>query len=147
LLKGKVLSAHQSASGNSGDKSEGQDSSHNDGPQTEGTVTSIDSGHSSFKLTLEHGDAISVVVNGQTEFDGDGDFQGFSDLKVGLSVEVKGNSQSNGTIAATRVHREDTGSGDGSSNGGDNGSGSRSGDGGTSGGNGSTNSGTNGSDH
>jgi lysyl-tRNA synthetase class II len=232
-------SEHHGDSSSTGNSSDSQDSSHTDGQQAEGTISSIDSGHTSFKLTPEHGDAVNVVVNAQTEFegglpdfsglkvglhvevtggrqtdgsllatkvegqdenandnqnendnqdehelngtimsidatsstfvlklsdgstatiavstktefDGDGDFQHFSDLKVGQSVEVEGNLQTNGTVAATKVHPEGTSSSSdgGGSNGSDNGGGSgSSGDGGNSGGSGSSGSGTNVNNH
>jgi hypothetical protein len=98
-----------------------------------GTIVSIDVTTSTFVLKLSDGSSTTIAVSATTEFDGDGSFQSFSDLKVGLSVQVEGNLQANGTLAATKVHREDSSSlGDGGgSNGGDNGSGSGSGDGGT----------------
>jgi hypothetical protein len=113
-----------------------------------GTIMSIDATSSTFVLKLSDGTTRTIAVSAKTEFDGDGDVQSLSDLKVGQSVEVEGNLQSNGTVAATTVHREDSSSsGDGGgSNGGDSGSGSGGGDGGTTtGGSGSSSSGTSGS--
>lgn len=78
-----------------------QESSHNDGQQAEGTVSSIDAGHSSFVLTPEHGAAVTVVVNSQTEFE-EG-LRTFADLKVGLHVEAKGVRQTDSSLLATKV--------------------------------------------
>jgi hypothetical protein len=108
-----------------------------------GTVMTIEVTDSSFVLKLSDSTTKTIEVSANTEFDGDGNFQSFSDLKVGQSVEVEGNLKSNGTIAATKVHLEANGSssdnGSGGSNGGGSGNGSGSGDGGsTAGGNGSS---------
>jgi len=86
-----------------------------------GTIDSISAAGSSFVLKLADGTTKTVVTNARTEFDGG--FHGFADLKAGMAVEVRGTSQSGGSLLATRVHREDGGgSGDGS--GGHDGSGS-----------------------
>jgi hypothetical protein len=118
-------------------KVEGQDENanekeNNDQDELTGTIMSLDAANSSFVLKLAAGTTKTIEVSASTEFDGDGDFQRFSDLKVGQAVQVEGNLQSNGTLAATKVHREDNVSG------GDSGSGSGSGDGGSSGGNGAS---------
>jgi hypothetical protein len=79
-----------------------------------GTIMSLDAAKSSFVLKLAGGTTRTIEVSANTEFEGDGDFQRFSDLKVGQSVQVEGNLQSNGTLAATKVRREDNASSDGS---------------------------------
>jgi hypothetical protein len=78
-----------------------QGTNHDGGQQAEGTVSTIDAGHSTFVLTPEHGSAVTVEVNGQTTFD-EG-LSAFSSLKVGLHVEVKGTPQSDGSLLATTV--------------------------------------------
>jgi len=97
-----------------------------------GTINSLDSAHASFVLKLGDGTTKTVVTNAQTEFDGG--FHGFADLKTGMAVEVRGATQTSGSLLATRVHREDSGDdhdGSGGSDGHDgSGSGSGSGDGG-----------------
>lgn len=91
-------------------------------PEMTGTINSVDTAHLSFVLTPDGGGASkTIVVSAHTEFDGG--FSGFSDLKAGLRVEVEGSAQSDGSLAATRVHREDSGgdSGDTSGSGSDDG--------------------------
>jgi hypothetical protein len=88
-----------------------------------GVITALDASHSSFLLTVATGGSGTVVTNARTEFDGG--FSGFSDLTTGMRVEVEGAPRSDGSVLATRVHREDSGdssSGSGSSSG-DNGGG------------------------
>jgi hypothetical protein len=90
-----------------------------------GTIGVVDAAHSTFILTLTGGSK-PIVTNGQTAFDGG--FNGFSDLKSGMRVEVRGTAQSDGSLLATRVHREDDGDSSGSSGSdGHDGSGSNSG--------------------
>jgi hypothetical protein len=144
LLATKVEGQNESANNNQ--------NNNQDENELSGSVMTIDATDSSFVLKLSDSTIKTIEVSPSTEFDGDGNFQSFSDLKVGQSVEVEGNLQSNGTIAATKVHREDSGSSSddsGGSNGGDHGNGSGSGDGGgASGGNGSSTPGPSGtSDH
>jgi uncharacterized membrane protein YgcG len=79
-----------------------QNNDQHDGHQAEGAITSIDSGKTSFVVKTEHGSSVTVVVNSATVFT-DGP-HGFGDLKVGMSVEVDGTLQSDGTLTATRVH-------------------------------------------
>ncbi|HEV2236976.1 MAG TPA: DUF5666 domain-containing protein [Ktedonobacterales bacterium] len=78
-----------------------------------GMITSTDAAHTSFILKLADGTTKTIVTNGQTEFDGG--FQGFADLRAGLTVEVRGTTASGGSVLASRVHREDTEQHDGSS--------------------------------
>jgi cytochrome c-type biogenesis protein CcmE len=86
-----------------------------------GTIAAVDATHSSFIIRLPNGAIKVVVTNAQTEFDGG--FHGLGDLAKGMTVEVRGTTQPDGSLLASRVHRED--GGDGSS-----------GDGGTSSGSG-----------
>src|SRR5690242_13172153 len=88
------------------------DDSQHDGHAAEGTISSIDSGNSSFVVKTEHGASVTVVVNSATVFT-DG-LHSFGDLKTGMSVEVAGNPQSNGTLTATKVHGNNEGADDGS---------------------------------
>lgn len=93
--------------------------------ELKGTITSLDSAHTSFILTLADKTTKTIHTTKQTEFDGG--FQGFTDLKTGITVEVRGTDQSDGTLLASRVHREDDGSNDSSGSDGHDGSGSGSG--------------------
>jgi hypothetical protein len=111
---------------------EAQDENENES-ELKGTIGSIDAGHSTFVLQVAGNATKTVQVSAQTEFD-DG-LSKFSDLKTGMSVEVRGNLQSDGTLAATRIKSEDASSGDdhggsGSGSSGSGGSGSGSDDGG-----------------
>ncbi|HLJ80063.1 MAG TPA: DUF5666 domain-containing protein [Ktedonobacterales bacterium] len=110
-------------------KVEGQNDGNDNGDQNAneneltGTIGSINTANSTFVLQVSGGTTKTVQVSKSTEFDGG--VNSFSDLKTGMTVEVKGNLQSDGTLAATRVHREDDGSGgSGSSGSGSSGSGS-----------------------
>jgi hypothetical protein len=64
---------------------------------------------------------VTVIVSSATDFDGG--LHSLADLKVGMQVEMRGHLQSNGAIAATRVHGEDDHSGSGSGSDGGSGSG------------------------
>lgn len=75
--------------------------SHNSGQQAEGTITSIDTGMSSFLLAPEHGATVTVVVNAQTVFEGG--LSEFAALTVGQHVEAKGSIQTDGSLLATKV--------------------------------------------
>lgn len=86
------------------DNNQGQDDDQNEN-ELRGTVGSIDTGNASFVLKPSGGTTKTVVVSAKTVFDGG--LSKLADLKVGQFLEVKGNAQSNGTLAATRVHRED----------------------------------------
>src|SRR5690348_1686483 len=72
------------------------------GHQAEGTISSIDSGNSRFVVKTEHATSVTVVVNSVTVFT-DG-LHSFADLKTGMSVEVDGNPQADGTLTASKVH-------------------------------------------
>jgi Domain of unknown function (DUF5666) len=106
-----------------------------------GTIGSTNAGNSSFVLKLSNGTTKTVIVSAQTVFDGG--FHSAADLKAGVFVEVKGNLQSDGSVAAIRVHHEDSSSGN------DNGGDDHSGSGGTGSSHGDDNggSGSNGSGH
>jgi hypothetical protein len=104
LLATKVEGQNENAN-------DAQDENENES-ELKGTIGSIDAGHSTFVLQVAGNATKTVVVSPQTVFD-DG-LSKFSDLKTGMSVEVKGNLQSNGTLAATRIKSEDASSGSGS---------------------------------
>jgi hypothetical protein len=108
-----------------------------------GTVVGIDTGKASFVLKLTDGTTTTVMVSPNTEFDGG--FETVADLKAGDLVQVTGNLQSDGSVAATRVHREDSTSGDDHGGSGSTGTGGGSGDG--SGGSGGSGSGGSGDGH
>lgn len=104
-----------------------------------GVIASVDTAGSSFVLTVAGGGQGTVVVNAGTEFDGG--FNGFSDLQKGMRVEVRGALQADGSVLASRVHREDSGGDGGDQSGQDGSSGDSSGDSGGDSGNGSSGSG------
>lgn len=100
LLASKIEGQNENAN----DK-DGQDGQEND---LKGTVGSIDSAHSSFVLQMAGGASKTIQVSSNTSFDGG--FNSFADIKVGMTVEVKGNLQSDGSVAASDVQRDDSGS-------------------------------------
>jgi uncharacterized protein DUF5666 len=71
--------------------------------EAKGSVTSV--GASSFVLTLSDKSTVTVTTSDKTVFDGG--LTKLADLKTGAAVEVKGAKQSDGSIAASRVHGED----------------------------------------
>lgn len=108
------------------------DNEDNDEHEAEGTGTVLSVGADSFILKLD-ASSVTVTISSATVFDGG--LHSLADLKAGMRVEVKGQKQSSGVIAATRVHGEDVNDdgdnhGGGSGHGGD---GSGHGDGGGSG--------------
>lgn len=105
--------------GQNANENEAQDENES---ELKGTIGSIDAANSTFVLQLASGATKTVQVSAQTEFDGG--LSKFSDLKSGLSVEVRGNLQSDGTLAATRLQSEDASSGDEHGGAGSGGSGS-----------------------
>ncbi len=128
LLATKVEGQNENANENEAqdeNENEAQDENEN---ELKGTIGSIDAGHSTFVLQVAGNATKTVVVSPQTVFDGG--LNKFSDLKTGMSVEVKGNLQSDGTLAATRIKSEDASSGDEHGGSGSGGSGSGSDDGG-----------------
>ena len=80
----------------------------------EGAISSIDASHSSIVVASEHSGNVTVVVGDGTVFD-EG-LSGFADLKVGMFVEVNGNSQSDNTLTATRIERGNDAAGDDATN-------------------------------
>jgi small nuclear ribonucleoprotein (snRNP)-like protein len=92
--------------------------------EVEGKGTVLSVGSNSFVMQLS-ARQVTVIVSSATEFDGD--LHSLADVKVGMLVEMKGQVQNNGAIAASRVHGEDDHGGHGG--GGDNNSGSGSGSG------------------
>ncbi|HKT39534.1 MAG TPA: DUF5666 domain-containing protein, partial [Ktedonobacterales bacterium] len=104
-------SQHDDGQQNGGQHNDGQDNDNDhDGHQAEGTISSIDAGQSSFVVKTEHGASVTVIVGSATAFS-DG-LRSFSDLKTGMAVEVDGTVQSDGTLAATRVHGDHEGADD-----------------------------------
>jgi len=88
--------------------SNGQDDNNpRDGHEAEGTISSIDAAGSRFVVKTELGASVTVVVNSATVFT-DG-LHSFADLKTGMSVEVDGNPQADGTLTATKVHGNNEG--------------------------------------
>jgi hypothetical protein len=99
-----IVLASQVESG--GDDAQTTDGQHENEQDVSGTVLSV--GVDSFQLKTEHGNK-TIMVSKATVFDGG--LSGMGDLKVGKQVAVQGALQTNGSIAATRVHGEDSGSG------------------------------------
>jgi|SRR5690349_10362498 Domain of unknown function (DUF5666) len=98
--------------------SNGQDDNNQrDGHEAEGTISSIDAAGSRFVVKTELGASVTVVVNSATVFT-DG-LHSFADLKTGMSVEVDGNPQADGTLTATKVHGDNEGPDDGNDDHGD----------------------------
>jgi uncharacterized protein DUF5666 len=134
----------QDANDNDANDDNGQDANDADDAnefEATGSVVSVDASGSSFMLKQSDGSTIQVTASSSTVFDGG--LTKVGDLKAGMAVEVKGAKQSDGSVAASRVHGEDVNddhSGSGSA-GSDSGSGS-SGGSGTSGGSGSGSSGS-----
>jgi hypothetical protein len=98
--------------------------------EVEGTGKVLSVGGDSFVVQLGQRQ-VTVIISSATEFDGG--LHSLADVKVGMQVEMRGHLQSNGAIAATRVHGEDDHDGDGHGGGGDGSGGSGSGSGGGSG--------------
>ncbi len=84
--------------GSASDDHSGQNTQH----EAEGMIASVGSG--SFVLTLGNGTKMTVVVNSATKFGGT--THGFSDLKQGVRVNVRGTPQSNGSLLATEIDGE-----------------------------------------
>jgi hypothetical protein len=108
---------------------ENEENEENEG-EIEGTGPVLLVGSNSFVMQLG-ARQVTVTVSSATEFDGG--LHSLADVKVGMHVEMRGHLQSNGAIAATRVHGEDDHDGDGHSGGGGGSGGSGSGSGGGSG--------------
>jgi uncharacterized protein DUF5666 len=107
---GSILAAKVEA-GNDAENDNDDDDNQQEAEIT-GVVATV--GASSFTLKDEHG-TVTITVSNTTVFDG---VKGIADLKVGMRVEVKGAKQSNGSIAAQRVHVEDSGHDDSGHSGG-----------------------------
>lgn len=84
--------------GNDGNNLQG--SQNGNARQAEGTITSINTGASSFVLKAG-GASMTVVVNSKTIFDDE--LHSFSNLKAGMAVEVRGNPQSDNSLLATKI--------------------------------------------
>jgi hypothetical protein len=102
---GQGQSSHHDArdGGNDNNDDANNDGDHDGNHQVEGAISSIDAGNSSFVLTSEHNGNVTVTVNNQTVFDNG--VNGFADLKVGMFAEVKGNVESDKSVAATKIER------------------------------------------
>src|SRR5689334_14647256 len=104
-LIGQTQSAGQ---GHDANDDHGQDANKNENQnqnefEAKGAVASV--GTSSFVLTLSDKSTMTVTTSDKTVFDGG--LTKLADLKTGASVEVKGAKQSDGSVAASRVHGED----------------------------------------
>ena len=71
----------------------------------QGTVTSIDFRDNSFSLQQNNGTTTSVQVNDRTQFGGELGF--YSDIQTGMSVQVQGTQQADGSIIASSVTAQD----------------------------------------
>lgn len=98
---GQGQSSHHDTRDGSNDNND--DANRDGNHQAEGAISSIDAGNSRFVLTSEHNGNVTVTVNNQTAFVNG--VNSFADLKVGMFVEVKGNVQSDKTMAATKIER------------------------------------------
>lgn len=78
-----------------------------------GTVSQV--GANSFVVTLSDGSTVTVTVSSATQFVGD--IHGFSDLKANMSVDVRGDAQTDGSVAAIKITGHVGGAGNGGSNG------------------------------
>ncbi|HWC64518.1 MAG TPA: DUF5666 domain-containing protein, partial [Thermoanaerobaculia bacterium] len=68
----------------------------------EGTISSIDSGSSSFVLHGPTGD-VTITTNGATIYRKQGKAAAFTDLATGMRVTVQGTVQNDGSILAAEV--------------------------------------------
>jgi hypothetical protein len=109
---GSFLAAKVEASNGNDAENDNDEDDNQQEADVSGAVATV--GASSFTLKDEHG-TVTITVSNTTAFDG---VKGITDLKVGMRVEVKGAKQTNGSIAAQRVHVEDSGHDDGSHSGG-----------------------------
>lgn len=143
----EVKGAKQSDGSIAASRVHGEDAADNENEnenefEATGTVSSIDTTNASFVLKMADGSSLTVTTATTTEFNGDGPFHSLADLKTGMTVEVRGTKQSDGSVAATQVKNEtegdNSGSGDTSGSGSSGSGGSGSGDtGGSSGSDGS----------
>ena len=146
----EVKGAKQSDGSVAASRVHGEDAADNENEnenefETTGTVTSIDTTNTSFVLKLSDGSSLTVTTSAKTEFNGDGPFHSLADLKTGMTVEVRGAKQSDGSVSASPVKNEtegdNSGSGDSSGSGSSGSGGSDSGDTGGSSGSGGSGSG------
>jgi uncharacterized protein DUF5666 len=72
--------------------------------ELKGTIDAVASGQSAFVLKLADGTLKTIIVSNQTEFEGS--LHGIGDLAKGQQVEVKGSTQTDGTIVAASVEAE-----------------------------------------
>jgi hypothetical protein len=72
------------------------------GTDATGTISSIDSGASSFVVHTSQGD-VTVATNDSTIFQKRGKAAAFTDLAVGARVQVRGTVQADGSILAQEV--------------------------------------------
>jgi Domain of unknown function (DUF5666) len=91
----------QSIGNDASDDHGGAQKNAGNGQQVEGSISSIDAGHTSFVVTPAQDTAVTVVVNAQTVFE-EG-LQNFAGLKVGMDVEATGTRQADGSLLATKV--------------------------------------------
>jgi len=103
---GSVLAWKVTVQGADSDQGDGSASDDHSGQNTqheaEGKIASVGSG--SFVVTLGNGTKMTVVVNSATKFGGT--THAFAGLKQGLSVNVRGTLQSNGSLLATEIDGE-----------------------------------------
>jgi uncharacterized membrane protein YgcG len=128
-VKGAVLADTSILAASVEGEDEDEDNENNeDAHEIEGTGPVLTVGNNSFVMQLSQRQ-VTVIVSPATDFDGG--LHSLADLKVGMQVEIRGTLQSNGAIAASRVHGEDNhdGDGQGGDGGDDHGGGSGSGDG------------------
>jgi hypothetical protein len=106
--------------GAQGDQTDGQDGNNQGEQDVSGTVKSTNG--SSFVLTTAQGD-VTVKVDSNTHFGGDGHAAAVSALAAGTTVEVQGTKQTDGSILAKSVEVKGTAGsgsgGDGKTGGGD----------------------------
>lgn len=98
---GSLLAWKVTVQGNSG-HGQGTPTAHRD---INGVVTQI--GANSFVVTLSDGSTITVNVSSATQYVGE--IHGFSDLKAKMTVNVKGDTQSDGSVTATLITGHITG--------------------------------------
>jgi hypothetical protein len=108
---GTFLAAKVEA-GNDAENDNDEDDTHPEAVVS-GAVATV--GATSFSVKDAQGATTTVTVSNATIFEG---VKGIADLKAGMRVEVSGAKQTNGSIAAQRVHVEDSGHDDGSHSGG-----------------------------
>ena len=76
--------------------------------EVSGTIDTIDTGAGSFVLTTDSG-PVTVTTDSSTIVQEHHDLKTFADLASGMSVEVEGILQTDGSILATKISIEDSG--------------------------------------